>query len=483
MVPAPLRAGLTGHRGNIMKLLIKNGLVVNADRSEHADVLVDGPTIRQVGADLAAGPDFRVLDAEGLMVIPGGIDPHTHLEMPTPVTRTADDFENGGRAALAGGTTTVIDFVNPLYGQSYLEAFDVCMERAAKATCNYSYHVTVTWFDDQAAREMRTLVEERGVNSFKHFTTYKGSLMLEPEQMLQSFSLARELGALCTVHAENDEIITYMQKKLLEKGITQPRGHALSRPPVAEGEATCHAIALARIAGAPVYIVHMSCEDALHAVIRAQATGQEVYAESLCGHLLLDESVYFVDDPEIAARYVMSPPYRSAEHREALWEGIRAGHIQVTASDNCTFTQADRNRGLDDFTKIPNGSPGLEDRMRIVFSEGVAKGRITPERFVAVTSANAAKIFNIHPRKGVVAPGADADIVLWDPEKRHTVSAKTHRHAIDYSVFEGMTFAGSPTLTILNGDIVFENDEVTAQPGQGQFIPRPPRQRIPPCHS
>ncbi|EGB14554.1 dihydropyrimidinase [Pseudodesulfovibrio mercurii] len=466
-----------------MKILIKNGLVVNADRSEHADVLIDGQTIREVGADLAAGPDFRVIDAGGLMVIPGGIDPHTHLEMPTPVTRTADGYDNGGRAALSGGTTTVIDFVNPKYGQSYLEAYDVWMERAAKATCNYSFHVTVSWFNDEVAREMRTLVEERGVNSFKHFTTYKGSLMLEPEQMLASFALARELGALCTVHAENDEIITYMQRKLLEKGITQPRGHVLSRPPIAEGEATYRAIALARIAGAPIYIVHMSCEDALHAVVRAQAAGQEVYAESLCGHLLLDESVYFNDDPEIAARYVMSPPFRSAEHREALWQGLADGHIRVIGSDNCTFTQAQRNLGLDDFTKIPNGAPGLEDRMRIVFSEGVAKGRLTPEQFVAVTSTNAAKIFNIHPRKGVVAPGADADVVLWDPKKQHTVSVKTHRHAIDYSIFEGMTFTGSPTLTILNGDVVFENDLVTSNPGQGRFIPRPPRQRIPPCHS
>jgi dihydropyrimidinase len=466
-----------------MKLLIKNGLVVNADRSQKADVLIEDAVIKEVAPNLSAGTDYRVVDAQNLMVIPGGIDPHTHLEMPTPVTRTADGFDNGGLAALSGGTTMVIDFINPKYGQSYLEAYDICMERAAKATCDYSYHATVTWFDEQAAKELRILAEERGINSFKHFTTYKGSLMLEPDQMLASFSLARELGALCTVHAENDEIIAYMQKKLLEKGITQPRGHVLSRPPIAEGEATYHAIALAKIAGAPLYIVHMSCEDALHAVTRARQSGQEVYSESLCGHLLLDDSVYYNDDPEIAARYVMSPPFRSPEHREALWEGIRSGDIQVTASDNCTFPQADRNRGLNDFTKIPNGAPGIEDRMRIVFSEGVAKGRITPEQFVAVTSTNAAKIYNIHPQKGVLAPGADADVVLWDPKKQHTVSVKTHRHAIDYSIFEGMTFTGSPVMTILGGNVVFENDQVTAKPGQGRFIPRPPRQRIPPCHS
>jgi len=466
-----------------MQLLIQGGTVVNAEGGERADVLIDNNTIQAVGAGLAAPAGCRVLDAGGLLVMPGGIDPHTHLEMPTGGIRTADGFEDGGRAALSGGTTTVIDFANPRDGMSFIEAYDQVMARAAKATCNYSFHVTVTRFDDEAAREMRILAEERGVNSFKHFTTYKGSLMLEPDKMLQSFSLARELGCLCTVHAENDEIIVYLQRKLLEKGITHPKGHALSRPPLAEGEATGRAIALAKIAGAPVYIVHMSCKEALRAVTEAREAGQEVYAESLCGHLLLDESVYFNEDPAVAARYVMSPPYRTEEHREALWGGLQAGNILTIGSDNCTFTQAQRNKGLGDFTKIPNGSPGIEDRMRILWSEGVAKGRLTPEQFVAATSTNAAKIFNIHPQKGLIAPGSDADVVVWDPKLEHTVSARTHRQAIDYSVFEGMTFTGSPVATILNGEVVFENGEVTAVAGQGKFVPRPTRQRIPPCHN
>ncbi|WP_419787067.1 dihydropyrimidinase [Pseudodesulfovibrio sp.] len=466
-----------------MNLLIKNGTVVNADKSEKADVLIEDGVIKAVGTDLKAPNDCKIIQADGLLVMPGGLDPHTHLEMPTGCIRTADGFDNGGRAALSGGTTMVIDFANPKDGMPFIEAYDRCMEWAAKSTVNYSFHVTVTRFDKEAAREMRILAEERGVNSFKHFTTYRGSLMLEPEKLLNSFSLVRELGGLCTVHAENDEIITYMQRKLLEKGITQPKGHVLSRPPLAEGEATRHAIALARVAGAPIYIVHMSCKEALRAVIEARESGQEVYAESLCGHLLLDDSVYFNEDPSIAARYVMSPPYRSEDHIEALWQGFTNGHIMVTGSDNCTFTQAQRNAHLDDFTKIPNGAPGIEDRMRILWSEGVRKGRLTPEQFVAATSANAAKIFNIHPQKGLVAPGSDADIVIWDPNKEHTVSAKTHLQAIDYSVFEGMTFTGSPHMTILGGEVVFENGVVTARKGQGKFVPRPTRQPIPPCHS
>jgi dihydropyrimidinase len=297
--------------------------------------------------------------------------------------------------------------------------------------------------------------------------------MLAPDRMLQSFELVKELGGLCTVHAENDEIITYLQQKLLRQGITHPRGHVLSRPPIAEGEATNRVIALAEVIGVPLYLVHLSCRDALTAVTAAQKRGQQVYAESLCGHLLLDESVYFEQDPEIAARYVMSPPYRSQEHRDALWDGLASGAIRTTASDNCTFTQAQRNRGLDDFTQIPNGSPGIEDRMRIIWDQGVRTGKLTPEQFVAVTSANAARIFNIYPRKGVIAPGSDADIVLWSPSRQHTVSAETHKHAIDYSVFEGITFTGSPEVTILNGEPVFDNSAVTAKAGQGQYVPRP----------
>ena len=457
-----------------MKLFIKNGTVINAEGSEKTNVLTENGSITNVGLAIPVPDDCRTIDAEGHLILPGGIDPHTHLEMPVGDLRTADGFEDGGKAALSGGTTTVIDFVNPLRGQSFLKAFDQWRRRAEKATCNYSFHVTVTWFDQSVAEEMRILASQCGVNSFKHFTTYRDTIMLEPDKMLHSFDLVKKLGCLCTVHAENDEIITYLQQKLLHKGITHPKGHALSRPPIAEGEATNRVIAIAGVIGVPLYIVHLSCAEALKTVSEAQQRGQKVYAESLCGHLLLDETVYFAKDPEVAARYVMSPPYRSRDHIDALWEGLKTGAIQTTASDNCTFTQENRNRGLDDFTKIPNGAPGIEDRMRIIWDQGVRTGKLSPEKFVAVTSTNAAKIFNIYPRKGLIAPGADADIVIWAPGKEHTVSAQTHMHAIDYSVFENMTFTGSPVITILNGEIVFEQAEVTARAGQGQYIYRPP---------
>ncbi|MFW2368575.1 MAG: dihydropyrimidinase [Desulforhopalus sp.] len=456
-----------------MKLFIESGTVVNADSTKKCDVLIENGVIAEVGTNLNVHDNYRKINAEGLLVLPGGIDPHTHLEMPVGDIRTADTFEGGGRAALAGGTTTVIDFVNPVRGQSFLQAFDQWLARAEKATCNYSFHVTVTWFDNSVADEMRILAGERGVNSFKHFTTYRDTIMLAPDKMLQSFELVKELGSLCTVHAENDEIITYLQQKLLRQGVTHPRGHVLSRPPIAEGEATNRVIAIAQVIDVPIYIVHLSCNDALMAVIAAQDKGQKVYAESLCGHLLLDKAVYFEEDPEIAARYVMSPPYRSRQHRDALWKGLASGAIQTIASDNCTFTQANRNRGLNNFTQIPNGSPGIEDRMRIIWDQGVRSGKLTPEQFVAATSTNAAKIFNIFPRKGLIAPGSDADIVLWSPTRQHTVTAQTHKHAIDYSVYEGITFTGSPVVTILNGEAVFEDGAVTARAGQGQYIPRP----------
>lgn len=460
-----------------MKTLIKNGTVVNADGRKKADVLIESNRIKKVEREITQIENCKIINADNLLVLPGGIDPHTHLEMPVGDIRTADGFEDGGRAALSGGTTTVIDFVNPVRGQSYLEAYSQWMERAQKATCNYSFHVTVTWYDDQAKKEITKLVEQHGVNSFKHFTTYRDTIMLEQGKMLESFTHIGKLGCLCTVHAENDEIITYLQQKLLNQGLTHPKGHALSRPPIAEAEATNRAIALAQVAGAPLYIVHLSCAGALEAVRSAQRGGQEVYAESLCGHLLLDDSVYFDNPREKAARYVMSPPYRSPEHLEALWKGVADEVIQIIGSDNCTFTQQHRNRGLNDFTKIPNGSPGIEDRMRILWDRGVNSNLISPEQFVAATSTNAARIFNIYPQKGIIAPGADADIVLWDPKARHQVSAKTHMQAIDYSVFEGFEFTGSPAITILNGEIVFENKQVNAAAGTGKFIPRRPRSK------
>ncbi|TVQ98886.1 MAG: dihydropyrimidinase [Desulfovibrionales bacterium] len=456
-----------------MQLVIRGATVVNADHSARADITVSQGRIHAVGPDLDIPSGARVVDAGGLLALPGGIDPHTHLDMPVAGTRTVDNFEQGGRAALAGGTTTIIDFAIPGQGQSLLQAFDACMDRARTATCDYSFHVAVTWFNASVAREMGVLARERGVNSFKHYMAYKGTIMLDPEQMPHSFARARELGCLCTVHAENAEIIPFLQQRLLAQGVTHPRGHPLTHPQSGEADATWRAITVAEATGAPLYVVHISCAQALEAVIAAQARGLPVFGECLGGHLVVDAAVYEQKDAQSAARFVMSPPFRPGQDREALWSGLEHGAIQVTASDNCAFTDAQRQAGLRDFSRLPSGTPGLEDRMRVVWDGGVAQGRLTPEQFVAVTSTNAARLFNIYPRKGCIRPDADADIVLWDPNAEHTVSAATHHHATDFSVFEGMTFRGSPVATFLAGKEVFRNGRVTAEPGIGQYIPRP----------
>jgi dihydropyrimidinase len=456
-----------------MQLMIRGATVVNADHSTRTDILASHGKVLAVGRDLDIPPGTRIVDADGLLALPGGIDPHTHLDMPIAGTRTADDFEQGGRAALAGGTTTIIDFVIPRQGQSLLQAYDKWMDLARTATCDYSFHVAVTWFDASVARELGVLARERGVNSFKHYMAYKGTVMLDPEQMPESFALARDLGCLCTVHAENAEIIPFLQRRLLAQGVTHPRGHPLSHPQSGEADATWRAIAVAEAAGVPIYVVHVSCAQALDAIISARTRGLPVFAECLGGHLAVDASVYEQEDARAAARFVMSPPFRPRQDREALWNGLASGAIQVTASDNCAFTDAQRSMGLADFSRLPSGTPGLEDRMRVVWDGGVAQGRLTPEQFVTVTSTNAARLFNIYPRKGCILPGADADIVLWDPQAEHTVSAKTHHHVVDYSVFEGMTLRGSPVATYLAGREVFREGRVNAEPGIGRHIARP----------
>lgn len=456
-----------------MQLVIRGATVVNADRSVQADIAVDQGRVIAVDPGLDIPSGARIVDAGGLLALPGGIDPHTHLDMPIAGTRTADNFEQGGRAALAGGTTTIIDFVIPRQGQSLLQAFNAWRDLARTATCDYSFHVAVTWFDASVAREMGLLAREHGVNSFKHYMAYKGTVMLDPEQMPDSFARAGELGCLCTVHAENAEVIPFLQRKLLARGVTHPRGHPMAHPQSGEADATWRAITLAEAAGVPLYVVHLSCAQALDAVVAARGRGLPVFAECLGGHLAVDAAVYEQEDAQAAARYVMSPPFRPASDRAAIWDGLASGVIQITASDNCAFTDDQRTSGLRDFSKLPSGTPGLEDRMRVVWDGGVAQGRMTPEQFVAVTSTNAARLFNIHPRKGCIRPGADADIVLWDPNTEHTVSASTHHHAVNHSVFEGMTFRGAPVATFLAGREVYRQGDVQAHPGSGRYIPRP----------
>ena len=456
-----------------MTTIIRGGTVVNADRAFKADVLIYGEAVVAVGSDLAVPAGATVIDASGQYVMPGGIDTHTHMQLPFMGTVTADDFFTGTAAGLAGGTTTIMDFVIPNPQQSLLEAYKMWRGWAEKSAGDYTFHVAVTWWDESVREEMGVLVREHGVNSFKHFMAYKNAIMADDETLVKSFTRALELGAIPTVHAENGELVFQLQQDLLKRGITGAQAHPLSRPPEVEAEAANRAIAIANVLGTPVYIVHVSCAESLEAITRARAKGQRVYGEALAGHLVIDDSVYQSEDQAFARGHVMSPPFRSKHHQAALWQGLQGGNLHTTATDHCTFCAEQKAAGKDDFTKIPNGCGGVEDRMSVVWDAGVGSGMLTPSEFVKVTSTNAAQIFNMYPRKGLVAAGADADIVVWDPEGTRTISAKTQFAKGDFNVFEGRTVKGIPTYTLSRGKVVFERGQLKAVVGAGRHVDRP----------
>ena len=456
-------------------LLIRGGTVVNADREFAADVLCVAGKVASVGAAAAAQAPAgtQTLDAGGQYVLPGGIDPHTHMQLPFMGTVAVDDFFTGTAAALAGGTTSIIDFVIPSPQQPLMQAFREWRGWAEKAAADYGFHVAVTWWSEGVHADMGKLVTEEGVNSFKHFMAYKNAIMCDDETLVNSFKRALELGAMPTVHAENGELVFLLQQEVLKMGITGPEGHPLSRPPMVEGEAANRAIAIADVLGVPIYIVHVSCIEAADAIARARARGQRVYGEVLAGHLLIDDSVYRHPDFATAAAYVMSPPFRPKGHQEALWRGLQSGQLHTTATDHCTFCAPQKAAGRDNFAQIPNGCGGVEERMAVIWDAGVNTGRLTPSEFVAVTSANAAKLFNIYPRKGVITEGADADLVLWDPQGTKTISAKTHRSKLDFNVFEGRTVRGVPSHTVSQGKVVYAAGDLRVTQGAGRYVKRP----------
>ncbi len=456
-----------------MTTIIRGGMVVNGDRAFRADVLCFGDKIVALGEDLEAPASATVIDASGQYVMPGGIDPHTHMNLPFMGTVTADDFFTGTAAGLAGGTTTIMDFVIPAPQQSLLEAYHQWRDWAKKAAGDYTFHVAITWWDDSVHADMGTLVREHGVNSFKHFMAYKNAIMANDETLVKSFTRSLELGALPTVHAENGELVFQLQQDLLRKGHFGPSAHPLSRPPAVEAEAANRAIAIANVLNTPVYIVHVSCAQALDAIARARASGQRVYGEALAGHLVVDDSVYRSGEPAFAAAHVMSPPFRSKEHQTALWHGLQSGNLHTTASDHCTFCAEQKAAGRDDFTKIPNGCGGVEDRMSVLWDAGVNSGKLTPSEFVRVTSTNAAQIFNMYPRKGLIAVGSDADILVWDPDGTRTISAKGQFAKGGFNVFEGRTVRGIPTTTLAAGKVVFHRGELMAVEGAGAYVERP----------
>ncbi len=453
--------------------IIRGGTVVTADREERADVLVVGERIAAVGLDIEAPAGAEVIDASGAYVMPGGIDPHTHMELPFMGTVASEDFYTGTAAAAAGGTTSIIDFVIPSPQQSPLEAYKTWRGWAEKAATDYSFHVAITWWGERVAEDMRALTRDHGVNSFKHFMAYKNAIMCDDEVLVNSFSLARDLGALCTVHAENGELVFRLQQEIYDRGYRGPEGHPLSRPPEVEGEAANRAIRIAEVLGAPLYLVHTSCSDALEAITRARLEGQRVFAEVLVQHLVIDDSVYRDPRWDHAAHYVMSPPFRSKEHQEALWRGLQSGMLQTTATDHCCFCTPQKSMGREDFRKIPNGTGGVEDRMSVLWHHGVRSGRLTPSEFVAVTSTNTAKIFNIHPKKGSLAVGADADIVVWDPALSRVISKDTHHQNIDFNIYEGMEVVGNAAVTLSRGAVVWSRGDLRAVRGAGRYVDRP----------
>ncbi len=448
--------------------VIKGGTIVTADRTYVSDVLIEGSRIAEIGPNLSGG---ETLDATGCFILPGGIDPHTHLEMPFMGTYSSDDFESGTRAALSGGTTTVVDFCLPSPQQSLLEARQMWDNKTSKASCDYSFHMAITWWSQQVFDEMETVVNS-GINTFKHFMAYKGALMVDDDEMYSSFQRCAALGAMPLVHAENGDVVAQLQEKLMAEGNNGPEGHAYSRPPAVEGEATNRAIMIADTAGVPLYVVHVSCEQAHEAIRRARQNGIRVYGEPLVQHLTLDESEYFNKDWDHSARRVMSPPFRNKQHQDSLWAGLQAGSLQVVATDHCAFTTEQKRSGLGDFTKIPNGTGGLEDRMPVLWTRGVNTGRLTMQEFVAVTSTNIAKILNMYPKKGAVLVGSDADIVVWDPARSKVITADKQQSAIDYNVFEGIEVVGLPRFTLTRGHVAISEDEINTQQGHGEFVAR-----------
>ena len=454
-----------------MSKVIKGGTVCTADRAWKADVLIEGETIKQIGEDLA-GDEY--IDAAGAYVIPGGIDPHTHLEMPFMGTTAAETFETGTWAAAVGGTTMVVDFCLPGADGSIKNAINEWHRKSAPQICSdVGYHMAITGWNEEIFNGMKDAVD-MGVNSFKHFMAYKVALMIEDDEMFASFKRCKEIGALPMVHAENGDLVADMQQQMLEQGITGPEGHAYSRPPEFEGEAANRAITIADAAGVPLYVVHVSCEQAHEAIRRARQKGMRVYGEPLAQFLTLDESEYFKGDWMHSARRVMSPPFRNKEHQASLWAGLQSGSLQVVATDHAAFTSEQKLMGKDNFCLIPNGSNGLEERLAVLWTEGVETGRLTPSEFVAVTSTNIAKILNIYPKKGAIVEGADADIVVWDPKISKTISVSNHHSILDYNVFEGFNVSAQSRFTISRGDVIWAwGQNSQPNPGRGRFVPRP----------
>src|SRR6188474_893739 len=455
-----------------MSTLIKGGRIITAADDYVGDVYVEGERIAMIGESLDVDAD-RVIDAAGKYVLPGGVDPHTHLDMPFGGTVTIDDVTSGQTAAAFGGTTSHVDFCIQSPGQSFADALaDWHEKREGKQLIDMGYHIAVTDLREGGSLEELAELPAQGVTSYKLFMAYKGALMVDDETLFRTMEVAAETGALVMVHAENGDAIDVLVKQALAAGNTAPHYHALTRPPETEGEATNRAIQLARVAGAPLYVVHVSCREAVEPIARAREAGWDVWGETCTQYFFIDYT--YLERPNFeGAKYVYTPPPRSIENQDVLWHAVRSDILSAISTDHCAFLwDGQKSMGKDDFSKIPNGGPGLENRLHMIHEFGVRGGRISLNRLVELWATNAAKLFGLYPRKGTIAVGSDADIVVFDPTKKHTITAAAQHSKTDYNLYEGTEVTGTPETVLLRGNVLVEGGELVAEPGIGQFVKR-----------
>jgi dihydropyrimidinase len=456
-----------------MSVLIKGGRIVTAADDYVGDVYLENGTVSLIGTSLDVHAD-RVIDAAGKLVFPGAIDPHTHLEMFFGGTVTCDDFTSGTTSAAFGGTTTHIDFCMQAPGTSFAQSLENYFEKIerCKPVIDVGFHIGVTDLKEGGSLEELATLPEQGITSYKLFMAYKGAVMVDDDTLFRTMQTAHETGALVMVHAENGDAIDVLVKRAVAEGHTEPIWHARTRPAETEGEATNRAIQLARVAGAPLYVVHVSCKESIEPIELAREKGWNVWGETCTQYLFVDESA--LDQPNFeGGKYVYTPPPRPKENQEHLWKALANDVLSVVSTDHCPFKWPEqKGLGRDDFSKIPNGGPGIENRLHMLYTFGVRTGRLSLNRFVELVATNPAKYFGLYPRKGTIAPGSDGDIAVWDPEKELVVSAKTHHSNVNYNLFEGTKVTGAPEVVLVRGQVIVENDELVAQPGAGRFVKR-----------